>query len=351
MGAMLLAELRVPHAAEPVADALRMLRDQGAELIVIFGASAVVDAADLVPAGIMAAGGQIERVGMPVDPGNLLVLGDLAGVPVIGAPGCARSPKENGFDFVLRRLVAGLAVTSDDIAELGVGGLLKEIGTRPQPRERSKRRGAVAALILAAGQGRRMGGPNKLLAEIDGRSLVRHVAEAACASRAHPAVVVTGHAATAVETALSGLAVAFAHNSDHPAGLSTSIRRGVAALPDDAAGALILLADMPYITAAMLDRLIAAFEAAEGRPIVVPTHQGRRGNPVLWPRQFFGALGALAGDVGARHLIGEHADEVVEVEIGEAAAIDLDTPEALALARGRLLLSEAPREQESRQID
>ncbi|MFZ2099166.1 MAG: molybdopterin-binding protein [Oricola sp.] len=108
-----------------------------ADMVLIFGASAVTDRRDVVPQAIEYAGGRIIHVGMPVDPGNLLVLGEISGKPVIGAPGCARSPKENGFDWVLQRLCAGIAVTADDIVAMGVGGLLTEIPIRPHPRERA----------------------------------------------------------------------------------------------------------------------------------------------------------------------------------------------------------------------
>jgi len=195
----------------------------------------------------------------------------------------------------------------------------------------------VAALVLAAGQGRRMGGPNKLLAEIDGRSLVRGAAEAALGSRASSVTVVTGHEPRAIEMALDGLPVVFRFNPDYRDGLSTSLRSGIAALPADADAVLVLLADMPLVTAALIDRLIEAFEAGAKAPIVVPTFGGRRGNPVLWPRRFFAELMQVEGDVGARHLIGAHAGEIVEVEIGEAAALDLDTPEALASRGGRFV--------------
>ena len=131
---------------------------------------------------------------MPVDPGNLLLLGELDGRPVLGAPGCARSPAENGFDWVLNRLLAGLQVKEEDITGMGVGGLLMEIVSRPQPREPAAEASAgVAAIILAAGQSRRMGGPNKLLARFDGEPLVRQIAERALASKADPVIVVTGH--------------------------------------------------------------------------------------------------------------------------------------------------------------
>ncbi len=133
-GSSLDEESRVAHTADAVAgEILRMAKTF--ELIVVFGASAVTDPEDVIPAAIRKAGGKVERVGMPVDPGNLLVLGSLGDIPVIGAPGCARSPKENGFDWVLARILAGEAVTSMDIARMGVGGLLKEIPSRPQPRQ------------------------------------------------------------------------------------------------------------------------------------------------------------------------------------------------------------------------
>src|SRR5262249_57115943 len=124
-------------------------------------------------------GGEIEHVGMPVDPRNLMLIGTARGQTVLGAPGCARSPKENGFDWVLMRLLAGLPVTRADITGMGVGGLLMEIVTRPQPREErvpeTGRR--VATVLLAAGRSTRMGAVNKMLAEIGGKSLVRIAAE------------------------------------------------------------------------------------------------------------------------------------------------------------------------------
>lgn len=343
-GARLVREIRVAHDTGSVARALAVLNAEGCDLLVAFGASATVDEGDVVPAGIVAAGGRVVHFGMPVDPGNLLVLGDLGGTPVIGAPGCARSPKENGFDWVLHRLLAGLPVTPDDVTALGVGGLLMEIVSRPQPREGgdavAEESGApprVAAIVLAAGQARRMGGPNKLAATIRGRPLVRIAAEAAVASRADPVVVVTGHEPEVVRAALQGLDVAFVHNPDYSDGLSTSLRRGIAALPDDVDGAVVLLADMPGIDAAVVDRLIAAFDSAGGTLVVVPTFEGKRGNPVLWSRRLFGDLMTVAGDTGGRHLIGANADAVAEVEIGPAVALDVDTPEALAAAGGETM--------------
>jgi molybdenum cofactor cytidylyltransferase len=133
-GATLVAQAMTPHETAPLAEALTLQVESGAELVVVFGASAIADRRDVIPAAIEQAGGEIEHFGMPVDPGNLLLVGRIGTTPVIGAPGCARSPKENGFDWVLQRLLAGIPVTRADITALGVGGLLMEIVSRGQPR-------------------------------------------------------------------------------------------------------------------------------------------------------------------------------------------------------------------------
>jgi molybdenum cofactor cytidylyltransferase len=125
----------VAHRTGAVAEALAASHS---DLVLILTGSATSDISDVVPSAIGEAGGAVERFGMPVDPGNLLVLGRIGARPVIGLPGCARSPALNGADWVLERVACGVAVTSADIAAMGVGGLLKEIPTRPQPRDRRR---------------------------------------------------------------------------------------------------------------------------------------------------------------------------------------------------------------------
>ncbi|PTE12331.1 NTP transferase domain-containing protein [Mesorhizobium helmanticense] len=336
-GARLTAERRTPHEVAAVAEAaISLARDN--DMVVIFGASAMSDFGDVVPAAIEKAGGVVIRAGMPVDPGNLLVLGTLAGKRVIGAPGCARSPKENGFDWVLDRLIAGLDMTAKDIAGMGVGGLLMEIPTRPQPREPLPARAEprIDVVLLAAGRSSRMGGPNKLLALFDGKPLVRRAAERALGSRAANTIVVTGHQRERVRTALSGLDVTLADNPDFAEGLSSSLKAGIARVSDDAAGALIALGDMPSISSGDLDRLIEAFRKSGSRAVVRASHQGKRGNPVLLPRSLFPAIAHLEGDTGARHLVEAEGLDVIDIEIGEGAAVDVDTREALEGAGGVL---------------
>src|SRR5215470_10074741 len=335
-GAAIISERRVAHDSQALATALETTLSSGAELLIVFGASAIADRRDVIPSAVEAVGGEIEHFGMPVDPGNLLLVGNIRGRPVLGAPGCARSPKENGFDWVLTRLLAGLDVTSDDITGMGVGGLLMEIVTRPHPRaaERPPRGRQTAAIMLAAGRSTRMGGPNKLLASIAGKPLVRIAVEQALASRAEPVIVVTGHERSRVEAALSDLNVRLVHNPDYAQGLSTSLKAGLGAVPDNVDSAIVCLGDMPQVTTALIDRLMATFDPKGNAHVVVPTIGGKRGNPVVWSRQFFPELMRLDGDVGARHLIGANADVVVEVSVEDTGVlIDVDTPEALVAVR------------------
>jgi len=325
------------HEEGAVAKALADMAARSCDIALVLGASAIADRRDVVPAAIERAGGRIQRFGMPVDPGHLTLLAEMGRTTVLGIPGSSRSPRRQGFDWILQRLFAGLEVDGEAMSRMGVGGLLKEIPERPMPRrisDQSRRAPAahkIAGLVLAAGQSRRMGARNKLLAEIDGVAMVRRVAEAVLASRADPVLVVTGHEAERVRDALKGLAVTFVDNPDYEEGISASLRHGLAALPGECDGALVCLGDMPRVDAAMLDKLIAAFAPEAGKDICVPVHEGKRGNPVLWGKRYFTEMRDIAGDVGAKHLIGRHAEAVAEVSIADdGVLIDVDSPDALA---------------------
>jgi len=190
-------------------------------------------------------------------------------------------------------------------------------------------------VVLAAGKSTRMGA-NKLIAEIGGRPLVRIAAEQALASRANPVIVVTGHQREEVERAVAGLPVKLVDNPGFEDGLGTSLRAGIAAVPDTAAGAIVCLGDMPQVDAPLINKLIDAFDPERGALVVAPSIEGKRGNPVLWARRFFPDLMKVSGDIGARHLIGENTDAVVEVAVtGDAALTDVDTPDALQRVRER----------------
>jgi molybdenum cofactor cytidylyltransferase len=192
----------------------------------------------------------------------------------------------------------------------------------------------VAAIVLAAGRGARFDAARgKLLADYGGRPLVRHAVEAALGSKASKTIIVTGHARDEIERALAGLPVVFAYNPDFASGMASSLRAGLAHAADSA-GALALLADMPDVTSAILDRLIAAFNCAPERVAVAPVYQGRRGNPVLLGRSLFPRLAPLKGDEGARRLLGS-TEGVLEIAVDDKSVLaDIDTREDLERALG-----------------
>ena len=343
----LLEPVRCPHQTEAIGRALDGLVRAGADLLLVIGASAVVDRRDVGPAGIVQAGGEILHFGMPVDPGNLICLGRIGARPALVLPGCARSPSLNGIDFVLTRLFAGLAVTPRDLMRMGVGGLLKEMETRPMPREKAPgtpRSGAaprsaptIAAIVLAAGRSRRMAPHNKLLvADKSGKTMIERVVDNVLSSNARPILVVTGHQAEQVEQALGGRPVRFVHAPDYAEGLSASLKAGIAAMPPECAAAVVCLGDMPLVTGRMIDRLMAAYDLDEGRLIVLPTFRGKQGNPMLWDKRFFPEILGISGDSGARFLVGQHAASVAEVDMADDAVLrDFDTTESLTtLPRG-----------------
>jgi molybdenum cofactor cytidylyltransferase len=346
-GAML-PVIRCPHTEDAVARALDGLLEQGADLLLVIGASAVVDRRDVGPAGIVSAGGEIVHFGMPVDPGNLICLGRLRDRPALVLPGCARSPKLNGIDFVLTRLFAGVPVTPRDVMRMGVGGLLKEIDVRPLPREKApatprlgaepRIRPTVAAIVLAAGRSRRMAPHNKLLiADKAGKPMIARVVDNVLSSKARPVLVVTGHQADQIEHALAGRPVHYVPAADYAEGLSASLRAGIAAVPSECAAAIVCLGDMPLVTGRMIDRLMQMYDPDEGRLIVMPTFRGKQGNPMLWDRRFFPEILAISGDSGARFLVGKHNEAMVEVEMADDAVLrDFDTTESLSTLPARM---------------
>jgi molybdenum cofactor cytidylyltransferase len=340
LGGQLIHEQRTQHSVVPLASALRGVIN-AVDLVMIAGASAIVDRRDVIPAAIEEAGGEIIHFGMPVDPGNLILVAKLAGKPVLGLPGCARSPALNGVDLVLQRLAAGCAVDGPAIQAMGVGGLLKEFSGRPTPRAGEASTDIVTApctagVVLAAGQSRRMGDVNKLLVTVEGDTMVRRAVRNAVAAGLDPVIVVTGHEREQVQAALQGEQVTFVHNPSFADGLSTSLAAGVKALPDTSDAVVVCLADMPLLTPRVIERLASAFDPVEGRAICVPTWKGKRGNPILWDARFASEMLDVSGDVGARHLLGVHDEHVCEVAMDDAAVLeDVDSPADLQALAGR----------------
>lgn len=335
-GASLREEIRCRHEETALADLLTRQAKGDQDMILIMGATAITDRKDVIPAAILRAGGEIIQYGMPVDPGNLMLLAKLAGKWVLGLPGCSRSPKLNGIDLILSRICAGLDVTGADVRGMGVGGLLSEYSGRPQPRDvrakdRKKKTAAknIAAIILAAGQSTRMGQDNKLLLPYQDTTVLSHVARQVDQGELAKIYVVTGYQQEKIEQELSGHDVTFIHNDLYDEGMSTSLKLGIGALPPEIDGAIIILGDMPNISTGILQQIIAAYDPARGRSIIIPTCKGKRGNPILWDRAFFEEFDRLEGDRGAKILLSDFPDHIHELDIGsEAVFMDIDTLEA-----------------------
>ena len=340
LGSRLALVLRCAHERSAIVSQLRQALAAGCDMLLVAGATVTKDRLDVVPAAIVAAGGAIDHFGMPVEPGNMLLLANLDGVPVLNLPGCARSRRTNGLDWALQRLLAGLPLTRAEIMRMGVGGLIRS-PLEPEDEEEGEEEESlpvthagtpnIAALVLAAGQSLRMGDANKLLLEVDGVPMLLRAVNAALASRVSSVTVVVGHETERAEALLAGRKVRIVRNADFAQGMSTSLRAGIQVLPPETEAVVVLLADMPSVTAAHVDHLIDAFDAKQPS-IVVPQKDGRRGNPILWPREFFAAMQAVSGDQGARGLLEENRQRIRNVEMDDDAIhADIDTPENLRM--------------------
>jgi molybdenum cofactor cytidylyltransferase len=188
----------------------------------------------------------------------------------------------------------------------------------------------VSAVVLAAGSSTRFAGDTpKQLTAIDGRSMVRRVAQAALASKASEVIVVTGFQQARVASEVKGLAVHTVYNRRFQQGLSTSVKTGLWAVSDRSSAVLFIPCDQPHLDTTSIDLLVDAYRRGRGS-ILVPAYRGRRGAPVLFDRKFFAELAAIAGDEGGRQILLRHPTEVIEVELQDEAPLhDFDTVEEL----------------------
>lgn len=329
-GASLTYESRCHHDAAPLVTLIGESLQRLPDWILIVGASAISDRADVIPQAIVMAGGTIDRYGLPVDPGNLLLLAHIGTTRIVGLPGCARSKRYNGLDMIFDRMACELPITDSWLNGLSVGGLLAEIADRPAPRIIRSDQYKIGALVLAAGSSRRAGKTNKLLVPYGKHTLVSHVAKVVCNSNACRVIAVTGFEPTLVEDALSSLTIECHYNGAHNSGMASSVVAGVSQL-SDTDGVLICLGDMPHITTHIINQLIEAYKNNPDKSIFVPVNNKQRGNPVLFSNVFFDTLLSLEGDVGARKLVQQYPDEVYELEVaGSGLFVDYDTEEELS---------------------
>ncbi|PCI63143.1 MAG: 4-diphosphocytidyl-2C-methyl-D-erythritol kinase [Kordiimonadales bacterium] len=320
------------HTVTAVKTALLSQADSDCDLILLTGISAISDIRDVIPAALKAAGGSVTHLGMPVDPGNLLMLGTLAGKTAIGIPRCAASPMLNGFDWVLERFAARLPIDSRALQKMAIGGLLKEVTERPEPRSPTARPAShlTAAIVLAAGKSSRSGQSHKLLSRIGNATVIEKTLSSLASAGIPSPLVITGHRADEIAAAIASPDVRLIQNPNYASGMASSLSAGVGALEDDIAQCFICLGDMPFVRAetfAALSKSAANISEAE---IFIPTFNGKRGNPVLWRHTQFAKLRSVTGDKGGRVLIRDQDFIVIEVPVDDPGIlIDLDTPEAL----------------------
>jgi molybdenum cofactor cytidylyltransferase len=321
------------HTLSGVSSAIKAATRQSLDVLLLSGISAISDIRDILPSALLAAGGDITHLGMPVDPGNLLMLGTLGKTLVVGMPGCAKSPSLNGLDWVLQRYAAGLELNASTIQQMGIGGLLKETTDRPQPRAPGKKHsiGETPVILLAAGKSTRSGSGHKLLANLNGQAVIQQSVSALTKAGFKDIHLVTGARSSEIEKAVDAHEVKFVHNSSYKEGMATSLSAGVTALPTDCEQCLICLGDMPFVSALTYHALLTAADKVSEAEIFIPFFKGKRGNPVLWRRSQFKHLLEITGDKGGRDLISQQQNLVCEVSVDDPGVlIDLDTPEALA---------------------
>jgi len=322
-----------PHTVSAVAAAIKELDSSDTNLILLSGISAISDERDILPTALKAVGGKVIHLGMPVDPGNLLMLGEINSKIVIGLPGCAKSPSLNGFDWVLERFAAGLPLDAASIQNMGIGGLLKETIDRPEPRAPAKKQNIrdTAVILLAAGRSSRSGNTHKLLATLEGKPVIEQSVITLKKSGFSNIFVITGARNKEINAALSNHSVTIIHNADFASGMGSSLATGVRALPEDTNQCIICLADMPFVSPATYKAMISAANKISESEIFTPIFKGKRGNPVLWRKSQFEQLSKITGDKGGRTLIRAQEDLVSSVTVDDPGIlIDLDTPEALA---------------------
>ena len=299
LGIELLETRVVAHHQDAVGAALS---SSGGALLLLLTGSATSDPLDVGPQGLRLAGGEVHRFGIPVDPGNLLFHGTLGDRPVIGLPGCARSPALNGADWILERISCGLQPTDRDLAEMGVGGLLKEIPSRPQPRagkadEYSRPR--VAVLVLAEDRSESIGGL-VAAAQASQAELIRLVGSEGVLSQ----LAGTPQSPEAVDLVAAD-----------PADRAGLLRAGVKSLSAPTDAVLLLRPGGAAPDPVQLNRIMAAFSPKDGREICrLAVGAGRGPAPVLFGSRFFESLSELSGDRGEADLIHEMGEFLCDIQ-------------------------------------
>jgi len=327
------------HTVAAVEKAVRDAIDAQAEIVLVESQVPPLHRDDIVPTGFKEAAGDIDRLGWPVDEGLSLVIGHKNDVKLLGY--CAEDADKPAFDRLLRFLATKSMPANEDIPDLALNGLsLTRMTKRITPEQMSRSMNVesvsdshkIAVVILAAGSSRRMIGTNKLLETVNGLPMIEHAVRSALSSEADYVAVVTGHDAKFIERRLEQYDVKIVRNPDYVSGVLGSIRLGLAVLPPDIAGAVVLPADMPAFTEEYIDKLIDAFDFKAPRPpVVVPTFGSVRHNPVLWPKDLFKVVKIVPEDSQWVPTLIEHSDYIKDIPLKDDLPLtDINTRGDLA---------------------
>ena len=317
------------HDTKEISKKINIILKKKIDLIMILGSSAIVDIKDKIPEAINFSKGKIIRFGMPVDPGNLLLLGKIKNTHVIGLPGCARSPSLNGFDWVLEKVISGTNITKLNISNMGVGGLLKTLNIRAKSEKESKSYN-ITNIILAAGQSKRMREMNKLLIKIDNQTMIEKIVDISLKSTANNTIVVLGYENGVLQKLLENKKITTIVNKEYLKGQSSSLQLGISALPEDCDAALIMLGDMPNINSRLINQLIENYNPNDNKSIIIPTYKNKKGNPVLIDREFFPDILSIKGDKGAKDIIKANKKYIKELPQKNSTIVeDIDTKDDL----------------------
>ena len=318
------------HNSKEISKNINLILKKKIDLIMILGSSAIVDIKDKIPEAINFSKGKIIRFGMPVDPGNLLLLGKIKNTHVIGLPGCARSPSLNGFDWVLEKVISNTNITKLNISNMGVGGLLKTLNIRAKTEKESTNYN-ITNIILAAGQSKRMKEKNKLLIKIDNKTMIEKIVDTALKSIANNTIVVLGHENDILQNLLNNKNITTIVNKEYLKGQSSSLQLGISALPEDCDAAIVILGDMPNISSRLINQLIENYKPNDNKSIIIPTYKNKKGNPVLIDREFFPDILSIKGDKGAKDIIMANKKYISEIPQKNSTIVeDIDTKEDLA---------------------
>ena len=325
----IMVECTSNHDFSSLKESIEKLINMDLDVILLFLSSSVCDYNDIVPQIITKIGGKIKSYGMPVDPGNLTLSGCFGGIEIIAAAGSARSESLNGLDWHLNCLHASIKTNQKMVNSLGVGGLLKDVDSAIKRKKISKKivtkKPNIAAVVLCAGESKRMGEINKLLLKVNDKTIIRNYVENISKSNISEVVIVTGHQSKDIELELKNYDLRFVFNNDYKKGMSTSLKAGIKSLGKTIDAVMICLPDMPLIGICEINKLIEYYNPSIGNEICIATSHGQRGNPVLWDKKYFKALMNISGDKGGRDLLPTFIDKAIEVNLGEAVVFDIDT--------------------------